>query len=120
MLENRAIVTINLEPSQHVSANCRASVSAPNAFGVHRMESAGAERHRRAAREGERAGASESNACNSPFVVNTRLREQIVSAASSNSPPDEIADPRGFRQNDATIDVRSVAFGSGDMRLIDQ
>jgi hypothetical protein len=42
--------------------NCRASVSVPKAFGIHRMEPEGAERYRREAREGERAGASESNA----------------------------------------------------------
>jgi fused signal recognition particle receptor len=42
--------------------NCRASVSAPNAFGVHRMEPRGHERHGRAAHLGERAGANESNA----------------------------------------------------------
>jgi tetratricopeptide (TPR) repeat protein/uncharacterized membrane protein YhaH (DUF805 family) len=41
---------------------CTASVSAPNAFGVRRMEPAGAERHRREAERGERAGTSESNA----------------------------------------------------------
>jgi Fe-S oxidoreductase len=42
--------------------HCRASVSAPKAFGVHRMEPAGAERHGRVGQETERAGASESNA----------------------------------------------------------
>ena len=36
--------------------------SAPNAFGVPRMEPRGRERHRRAARQSERAGANESNA----------------------------------------------------------
>ena len=42
--------------------HCRASVSAPKAFGVHRIEPAGAERHGRAGRETERVEASESNA----------------------------------------------------------
>jgi len=42
--------------------HCRASVSAPKAFGVHRMEPAGAERHGRAGRGTERVEASESNA----------------------------------------------------------
>ena len=39
----------------------RASVSVPNAFGIHRMEPLGSERHGRAAHLGERAGANESN-----------------------------------------------------------
>jgi acetyltransferase len=47
---------------REIERSCRASVSAPNAFGVHRMERAGAERHGRAGRETEREGASESNA----------------------------------------------------------
>jgi FAD/FMN-containing dehydrogenase/Fe-S oxidoreductase len=42
--------------------HCRASVSVPKAFGIHRMEPSGGERHGRAAHQGERAGASESNA----------------------------------------------------------
>jgi acetyltransferase len=45
-----------------IEKNCRASVSAPKVFGVHRMEPAGAGRHGRAGRETEQAGASESNA----------------------------------------------------------
>jgi FAD/FMN-containing dehydrogenase/Fe-S oxidoreductase len=44
------------------SRHCRASVSAPKAFGVPRMEPAEIERHGRARRETKRAGASESNA----------------------------------------------------------
>jgi fused signal recognition particle receptor len=44
-------------------ANCRASVSdADSGAAFHRTEPAGAERHRRAGRKTERAGASESNA----------------------------------------------------------
>jgi FAD/FMN-containing dehydrogenase/Fe-S oxidoreductase len=42
--------------------HCRASVSVPKAFGIHRMAPPGGEQHRRAGREGERAGANESNA----------------------------------------------------------
>ena len=49
--------------------NCRASVSAPNAFGVHRMEPRGRERHGRAAQLGERAGANESNALQSVMLA---------------------------------------------------
>ena len=45
-----------------VGRHCRAAVSAPKAFGVHRIEPAGAERVGRAGRTTERAGASESNA----------------------------------------------------------
>src|SRR5436190_21707477 len=41
--------------------HCRASVSAPKAFGVHRLEPRVRERHRRAAHPGERVGANESN-----------------------------------------------------------
>src|SRR6266705_2886845 len=41
---------------------CRAFVSAPNGFGVYRMEPRGCQRHRRAARESESSGANESNA----------------------------------------------------------
>jgi FAD/FMN-containing dehydrogenase/Fe-S oxidoreductase len=44
------------------SRHCRASASAPKAFGVHRIEPAGAERVGRVGRMTERAGASESNA----------------------------------------------------------
>jgi FAD/FMN-containing dehydrogenase/Fe-S oxidoreductase len=43
------------------SRHCRASVSDPKAFGIHRMEPAGAERHGRVGQETEREGASESN-----------------------------------------------------------
>jgi hypothetical protein len=42
--------------------DCRASGSVPKAFGIHRMEPRGRERHIRAAHQGERAGANESNA----------------------------------------------------------
>jgi FAD/FMN-containing dehydrogenase/Fe-S oxidoreductase len=42
--------------------HCRASVSVPKAFGIRRMEPRERERHGRAARQGERAGANGSNA----------------------------------------------------------
>jgi acetyltransferase len=48
---------------REIEQNCRASMSdADHKAAFHRMEPAGAERHKRAGRETERAGASESNA----------------------------------------------------------
>ena len=58
--------------NKHLAANCRAFVSTPKAFGVHRMEPAGAERHRREARKRERAGANESNDLQEVFAIADR------------------------------------------------
>ena len=48
------------------------------------------------------------------------LGQQIVAAASFDSPPNELANRRRLGQNDARIDIRSIAFASRDVRLIDE
>src|SRR6266540_540297 len=46
--------------------------------------------------------------------------QQTVAASSSNPSPNELADGRGLGQNHARIHIWSIAFASGDMRLINQ
>jgi hypothetical protein len=48
------------------------------------------------------------------------LGQQIVAAASFNGPPNELANGRRLAQDDARIDIRSIAFASRDVRLIDE
>src|SRR5438045_1997272 len=48
------------------------------------------------------------------------LRQQIVTATSSDPSPNELPDRRGLGQHHARIDIWSIAFASRDMRLINQ
>src|SRR5215475_2674846 len=50
----------------------------------------------------------------------TALRQQIVPAAPSDGSPNEFANRRRLRQDDARIDIRSVPLAAGDVRLIHQ
>ena len=71
-----------------LKANCRASVSAPNPFGVHRMEPAGAERDKFC-----RASVSDARGVNRRFTetpYNFRLHHQKIpcdTATASNAGP---------------------------------
>src|SRR5437588_106021 len=53
-------------------------------------------------------------------VTKLTLRQQIVAATSSDPSPNELADRRGLGQDHTRIDIWSIAFASGDMRLINQ
>jgi len=48
------------------------------------------------------------------------LGQQIVAAASFNGPPNELANRRALGQNDSCIDIRSIGFAPGNVRLIDE
>src|SRR6516225_10092435 len=48
------------------------------------------------------------------------LGQQIVAAAPSDNPPNEFTNMRPLGQNDARIDIRSIAFGPGNVWLIDK
>src|SRR5262245_57738190 len=50
----------------------------------------------------------------------TALRQQIVPAAPSDGSPNEFANRRRLRQDDARIDIRSVPLAAGGVRLIHQ
>ena len=46
--------------------------------------------------------------------------QQIVAAAPFDGPPDELANRRWLGQDDPCIDIRSVGFAPGNVRLIDE
>src|SRR5438128_2352808 len=48
------------------------------------------------------------------------LGQEIVSAASSDSSPNEFTHRRRLRKNNARIDVGRIGFGARDVGLIDQ
>jgi hypothetical protein len=48
------------------------------------------------------------------------LGQEIVSAASSDSSPNEFAHRRRLRKNNARIDIGRIGFGAPDVGLIDQ
>ena len=48
------------------------------------------------------------------------LCQQIVAAAPFDGPPNELANRRRFGQNDPRIDIRSIGFAPGNVRLIDE
>ena len=48
------------------------------------------------------------------------LGQQIVAAASPDDPPNELANRRRLGQNDPRIDIRSISFAPGNVRLIDE
>src|SRR5215467_2280206 len=50
----------------------------------------------------------------------TALSQQIVTATPSDGSPNELAHRRRFGQNDACIDIWSIAFTSGDMWLLNE
>ena len=62
--------------------------------------------------------------CHYPILQPRKMRlasgQQIVTAAPIDSPPNELANRRRLGQNDARINVRSIGFAPGNVRLFDE
>ena len=54
------------------------------------------------------------------MITQTALGQQIVAAASFDDPPNELANRRTLGQNDPCIDIWSIGFAPGNVRLIDE
>ena len=64
-----------------------------------------------------------SPTCHYPILLRKMrlaLRDQIVTAACCDGPPNELAHRRTLRQDNARIDIRRIGFAPGNVRLINE